>query len=279
MEFFQLKIFNQKDCKDIFGKIQKTKDKNAMAITTERAPDLLKAKAIEFPVCQKIVREYLKNYSNTIDFSQDEIPSELVAKLFKLKVLTKEDVIEWANIKMSYMDPRYSRNILYKLLASGANIISNNEWDFVVDDVFSSNDLGQMTRLISNMAGTKYINDDLIDEYFNVLLFKGQTSDYVYAINELEKTGILTQKECRVMHNMDVLKSNFKPRTIEMAMTSTLYSEIVVDMILDSLELSTLISEFDIENKTTIKNLFDVAIKIFEEAKKNKVAYGINHFL
>ena len=274
VELFQLGILSQKDSKQIFGTALKTIDKNAMAITTDIAPELLKAKAIDFSLCQKIVREYIKNYSSTINFTQDEISPELIAKLFKLKVLTKEEVVEWANERMSYMDPRYARNILYQLLSNGANIISNKEWDFIVDDVFVSNDIGQMTRLMANMANTKYVNEDLIDEYFNVLLFKGQTSDFVYAINELEKTGILTQRECRVMHNMDVLKSNFKPRTVEMAMTSKLYSEIVVDMILDSLELSILISEFDIENKTTIKNLFDVAVKVFEEVKKNKITYG-----
>ena len=274
LELFQAKIFSLEDSKKIFGTILKTNDKKAMAITTERAPELLKAKAIEPTLCKKIVNEYIKKYSNTIDFTQDEISPELIAKLFKAKLLTKENVVEWANIKMSYMDPRYARNILYELLSNGANIISNNEWEFIVDDVFSSNDLGQMTRFMANMANTKFVDEDLIDEYFNILLFKGQTSDFVYAINELEKTGILTQKECRVMHNMDVLKANFKPRTIEMAMTSKLYSEIVVDMLLDSLELSILISEFDIENKTTIKNLFDVAVKVFAEAKKNKVTYG-----
>ena len=107
-ELFKLGIFSQKDSKQIFGTVLKTIDKNAMAITTEFAPELLKAKAIDFSLCQKIVREFIKNYSNTIDFSQDEIEPELIAQLFKSKVLTKEEVVKWANIKMSYIFVRFT---------------------------------------------------------------------------------------------------------------------------------------------------------------------------
>ena len=195
------------------------------------------------------------------------------ASFYKTKLLSLEEVAKWAEMRMNKMDSRYASTTIFKLLGCGVPVLNSKEWSYMLNDVFDSGDIGQMTRLVSNLYGTKYIDDEIMEEYFDTLLFKGKTTDYIYAISELKNTGALTQDECRVMHNMDVLHSNFKPATIEMAMSSELYSQIIVDMALNSLELSCLISDLLIENKNSIKNLFDVGIKIYNESIKNNSDY------
>ena len=274
LDLFKEKIFDAKDGKIIFESVLKSKDEDALREATFMAPSLLKEKAIDFSLCEQIVKKYINTYSMKRTIFEDDLTPEDVCLLFKAKLLSREEITKWGNLKLKNLNEQSKQNIIYKFLKNGIMLASKDQLENMISDTMIGNDISQMTRLVAELYGTKHISDQLLDDYFNVLLFEGKTTDFLYAIVKLEKTGVLTQQECRVMHNMDVLKSNFKPKTVEQAMKSPLYSEIVIEMLLNSLDLSILISEFDIETKTSSNNLFDVAINVINEAEKNHVTYA-----
>lgn len=274
LDLFKEKIFDAKDGKIIFENVLKSKDEDALRETTFIATSLLKEKAIDLALCEQIVKKYVNTYSMKRTIFEDDLTSDDVCSLFKAKLLSREEITKWGNLKLKNLNEQSKENVIYKFLKNGIMLVSKNELDNMISNTMIGSDISQMTRLVAELYGTKYVDDQLLDDYFNVLLFEGKTTDFLYAIVKLEKTGVLTQQECRVMHNMDVLKSNFKPKTVEQAMKSPLYSEIVIEMLLNSLDLSILISEFDIETKTSSNNLFEVAINVISEAQKSNVTYA-----
>jgi len=309
LELFKAKIFSKEDGVWLLSRILENKDELAITLVLQDADNFLKLKIADKKLLKTMASVFMDNFAKDSDFCdmiditmlysleiiskqnalklisiKNQNPETMLtpydyASFYKSKLLSLEEVAKWAEQRMNKMDSRYASTTLFKLLSCGVPILGMKEWGLVLNDVFDSGDIGQMTRLVANLYGTKYVDDDIMEEYFDTLLFKGKTTDYIYAVSELKDTGALSQDECRVMHNMDVLHSNFKPATIEMAMSSELYSQIIVDMALNSLELSCLISDLSIENKNSVKNLFDVGIKIYNESIKNNIDYCLSEIV
>ena len=306
LELFKAKIFSKEDGVWLLNRIQENKDELALTLVLQDCDSFLKFKIADTKVLKAIASIFMDNFAKDSDFcdmldiamlyslkiiskqnalkliaiknnnTETMLTPYDYAQFYKIKLLSLSEVEKWAEQRMNKMDVRYASTTIFKLLYYGVPIVGSKEWGLILNDIFDSGDIGQMTRLVANLYGTKYVDDEIMEEYFDTLLFKGKTTDYIYAVSELKNTGALTQDECRVMHNMDVLHSNFKPATIEKAMSSELYSQIIVDMALNSLELSCSIADLAIENKDSVKNLFDVGIKIYKESIKNNTDYCLN---